>query len=182
MRGVSAASGQQESRGTRPWPATSCFLEATAILPVLWGQAFLAHRQTLSNPTTRRFVSRLRFRPKRYSPNIEFLDNGTNNLIFCLVAKRSYDGERQFLRTLLRQLREEAHLCQADIARELGHPQSFVSNYEAGQRLLDLSELHHICEVVGVPLSELSARFEAFCSTDRPPDYRKRRRVDRKAN
>ena len=55
---------------------------------------------------------------------------------------------------LLRQARVEAGLRQTDVAKKLGKPQSFVSNYESGERRLDLLELQLVCEVLEVPLVE----------------------------
>jgi transcriptional regulator with XRE-family HTH domain len=50
---------------------------------------------------------------------------------------RNYKG---FLRRL-RQAREDAGLLQADVARKLGKPQSFVSKCESGERRTDVVEL-----------------------------------------
>jgi transcriptional regulator with XRE-family HTH domain len=46
------------------------------------------------------------------------------------------------------------------VARKLGKPQSFVSRYEAGERRLDLVELHDVCNALGVSLVEFVSRFE----------------------
>ena len=61
---------------------------------------------------------------------------------------------------LLRQVRSEAGMRQVDLAAKLGRPQSFVSNYEAGERGLDIMELRSICEAVGISLPEFVNRFE----------------------
>lgn len=63
---------------------------------------------------------------------------------------------------LLRQVRLEAGLRQTDVAEKLGKPQSFVSNYESGERRLDLLELLTICEALGIPLIEFVTRFMAM--------------------
>lgn len=47
---------------------------------------------------------------------------------------------KAFLRRL-RDAREEADLTQADVARRLGRPQSFVSKCESGERRVDVVEL-----------------------------------------
>jgi transcriptional regulator with XRE-family HTH domain len=67
---------------------------------------------------------------------------------------------RKVLLALLRDMRLAAGLRQADVAAKLGKPQSFVSNYESGERRLDLLELKMICEVLGVELVDFVARFE----------------------
>lgn len=45
--------------------------------------------------------------------------------------------------------RDRAGLTQAQLARLLRKPQSFVSNYERGQRRIDVLELLRIVEVLG---------------------------------
>ena len=67
---------------------------------------------------------------------------------------------RRILLDLLRQARLDADLRQADVAAKLGKPQSFVSNYESGERCLDLLELQMVCEVLGVPVVEFVGRFD----------------------
>lgn len=72
----------------------------------------------------------------------------------------SAEGQKERLTSLLRQLRLAAGLHQADLAKKLGKPQSFVSRYEAGERRLDLIELQQVCKALGVPLTEFVNRFE----------------------
>lgn len=64
------------------------------------------------------------------------------------------------LRALVRQLRIEARLRQADVAQRLGEPQSFVSKYESGERRLTFVDLTRVCEALGVPLAEFIRRWE----------------------
>jgi transcriptional regulator with XRE-family HTH domain len=68
------------------------------------------------------------------------------------------------LLTLLRQVREEKGLRQADVANALGCPQSVVSKYESGERRVDLIELRGICIALGLPLSTFVRRFERLLS------------------
>jgi transcriptional regulator with XRE-family HTH domain len=67
--------------------------------------------------------------------------------------------KRKVLLDLLRQTRVDAGLRQTEVAAKLGKPQSFVSNYETGERRLDLLELHAVCEALGIPLLEFVQRF-----------------------
>ena len=64
------------------------------------------------------------------------------------------------LRALLRQMRIDAGLRQADVAARLHQPQSFVSKYESGERRLDLLEVRAVCAAVGVSFDDFIARFE----------------------
>lgn len=50
---------------------------------------------------------------------------------------------RQFI-ALLREARKAAGLTQAQIAKAVGHPQSFVAKYENGERRLDVVEFLEI--------------------------------------
>ena len=49
---------------------------------------------------------------------------------------------------MLVEAREASGLTQADVAKRLGKPQSFVSKYERGERRLDLPELIELLEVL----------------------------------
>jgi len=62
--------------------------------------------------------------------------------------------------SLLRQVRLEAGLRQVDVAAKLGVPQSYVSNYESGERRLDILELREVCEVLGITLPVFIKRLE----------------------
>lgn len=61
-----------------------------------------------------------------------------------------YSADYQRLYGVLRQLRDEAGLTQTEVASRLRKPQSFVSKYEAGDRRLDLIELRHVLDALGV--------------------------------
>ena len=54
------------------------------------------------------------------------------------------------LREALVAARHAQRLSQADVARALGRPQTFVSKYERGERRLDLVEVIEIAQVVGL--------------------------------
>ena len=68
--------------------------------------------------------------------------------------------KRERLQVLLRQVRREAGLRQFDVAERLGHPQSFVSKYENGERRLDLIELGKVCDALGISLQDFIRRLE----------------------
>lgn len=96
------------------------------------------------------------------------------------MAKKSYDREEERLQVLLLQLRIEAGLVQEDLAKKLGYHQTFVSKYELGERQLNLPELDHICEAIGISLVELVQKYKAALNEDQPQASKRRRRVDRK--
>jgi transcriptional regulator with XRE-family HTH domain len=63
---------------------------------------------------------------------------------------------------LLEQLvaaRKKAGLTQVEVANALKKPQSFVSKYESGERLLDVAEFLEIARILGAdPLKMLGKR------------------------
>jgi transcriptional regulator with XRE-family HTH domain len=58
----------------------------------------------------------------------------------------------------LRQAREEARLTQAEVARLLSRPQSFVSKSESGERRVDFVELQHFAKIYKKPLAFFEIR------------------------
>ena len=61
---------------------------------------------------------------------------------------------------LLIEAREAAGMNQTELGRAVGRSQSFVSNYERGQRRLDLPDLILVCRVIGVEPGELLGRLK----------------------
>ena len=57
--------------------------------------------------------------------------------------------EYKIVGAALAKARERAGLTQKQLARKLRKPQSFVSNYERGQRRIDVLELLRIVEAFG---------------------------------
>jgi transcriptional regulator with XRE-family HTH domain len=76
------------------------------------------------------------------------------------MAKSLSSAESEKFVALLRSVRTQAGLTQAELAERLDLPQSFVSKYESGERRLDLIELRQICKALGISLVEFVRRFE----------------------
>jgi transcriptional regulator with XRE-family HTH domain len=77
-----------------------------------------------------------------------------------MAISREALRKRRTLWCLLRQVRLEAGLRQVDVAAKLGVPQSFVSNYESGERRLDILELRDVCDALDVTLPDFIKRLE----------------------
>jgi transcriptional regulator with XRE-family HTH domain len=77
-----------------------------------------------------------------------------------MAISREALRERKVLLSLLRQVRHESGLRQVDVAAKLNVPQSFVSNYESGERRLDILELRGVCDALGTTLPEFIERLE----------------------
>ena len=70
-----------------------------------------------------------------------------------MLDQRKYkDNYRRFL-ARLRKARRGAGLTQAEAARKLGRPQSFLSKCESGERRVDFVELLVLAELYGVNIS-----------------------------
>jgi len=76
------------------------------------------------------------------------------------MGKNTFTPDQETLQMLLRQIRREAGLSQADVAQRLGLPQSFVSKYELGERRLDILEIRQICNAVGISLEDFVRKLE----------------------
>lgn len=90
--------------------------------------------------------------------SIRFWDIGKRFGRLTDMDKSIYSAEYQRLCGVLRELRQETGLTQVQVAERLGVPQSFVSKYESGERRLDVVELRHVGEAMGVTLRDILAR------------------------
>ena len=80
------------------------------------------------------------------------------------VRKSIYTDQHKVLIALLRDLRVEAGLTQAELAEKIGKDQTFVSKYESGERRLDILELREICQVLGMSLEKFVRQLEKALS------------------
>ena len=76
------------------------------------------------------------------------------------MEKTIYSDDYRRLCRMLKARRVFLGLRQADLAERLEVSQTFVSNYEKGDRRLDLIELDKICEALDVPLLDFVAEFK----------------------
>ena len=76
------------------------------------------------------------------------------------MPKSIFSKNQELLQELLREAREEADLKQVALAKKLNRPQSYISKYENGERLLDLVELHEICGAMKISLTDFVRRYE----------------------
>jgi transcriptional regulator with XRE-family HTH domain len=66
---------------------------------------------------------------------------------------------KNHLAKLLRQVRLDAGLTQAQLAAKLEQSQSYISKYENGEQRLDLIELEQVCNAIQLPLLTFVERF-----------------------
>jgi len=77
------------------------------------------------------------------------------------MKKSVHSPEQILLQNMLRDARTSAGLSQYDLADRLSRPQSFVSKYESGDRLLDVVELITILKSVGIKPAQFIDDLEA---------------------
>jgi len=76
------------------------------------------------------------------------------------MKKDRYSSLHQYIHNNLRKAREKAGMRQVDIAMRLNQPQSYVSKYESGERILDVIELKQVCDALGMSLTEFVSQIE----------------------
>ena len=83
------------------------------------------------------------------------------------MQKAIHSAQQAHLQQLLRRVRKEAGLTQVELGQRLDEPQSLISDYERGERRLDLIELKQVCDAVGVDLVVFVQQFVQSI-TERP--------------
>lgn len=76
------------------------------------------------------------------------------------MKKSVKEIQQEKLQELLRQIRQDKRIRQAELAEKLGVPQSYVSKYESGDRRLDVLELRQICSAMNIPIKEFIQKLE----------------------
>ena len=77
------------------------------------------------------------------------------------VSKTRYTQADHVFREFLKEIRTAKGLTQADVAKRLGQPQSYVSKYESGERRLDFVETILVSETLGMSIPEFAAAYSA---------------------
>lgn len=71
------------------------------------------------------------------------------------------------MKLMIRELREEMHLTQSELAQKLSTSQRNVSNYETGTSEPDLAMIVQLADIFGVSLDELFGREGHMLETDK---------------
>jgi len=88
------------------------------------------------------------------------LEYQPTSIILYSVKNNIYSQNHKELQNLLKIIRVDKNLNQSELAAQLGHSQSYVSKYEAGELQLDVLELRAICNILGVSLPDFIQRLE----------------------
>lgn len=62
----------------------------------------------------------------------------------------------RLLREALIEARHATGMTQAELAKALGRPQSFVAKYEGGERYVDAVELVALCAILEIDIDDLA--------------------------
>ena len=81
------------------------------------------------------------------------------------VSKSVFSVEYRTFRELLRDLRLQKGVTQAQLSTALGMAQSFVSKYEMGERRLDFIEVDRICGELGIGLETFAKSYAKALAT-----------------
>lgn len=76
------------------------------------------------------------------------------------MNKSVHSPDQVRFQELLRQLRKEAGFTQQELAKRLDTPVSRISNYERGDRRMDLVQLKEYVAAMGLRLHDFVDRFE----------------------
>lgn len=93
------------------------------------------------------------------------------------MDKTIYTREYAVLLSLLRSLRKESGVTQAELAKRLGVTQSTYSKLERGERRLDVIQLRTIGKHIGVSLTDFVTTLEKEI---RKPSKNRKKRSRRK--
>ena len=85
------------------------------------------------------------------------------------VSKSAFTESNDEFRALLKELRVNKGLTQADVAETLRLPQSYVSKVETGERRMDFVETAAFCDAIGVDLAAFAKLFSERMSRDDVP-------------
>ena len=77
------------------------------------------------------------------------------------MSKTRYTQADDVFRELIKETRLAKNFTQADLAKSLGLPQSYVSKYDSGERRLDFVETVLVCEALGMSIEVFGAAYSA---------------------
>ena len=82
------------------------------------------------------------------------------------MTKAIYRREHMIFLQVLKRMRDESGMTQAQCSAALGRPQSFMSDVERGVRRLDMVQLRDLCQVLGSDLIGFTQSFEHALSRE----------------
>lgn len=86
------------------------------------------------------------------------------------MTKAIYRREHDIFLEVLKRMRTESGMTQAQCSEALGRPQSFMSDVERGVRRLDTVQLYDLCKVLGTNFSSFARAFEHALDNENPAE------------
>lgn len=83
------------------------------------------------------------------------------------MAKTLGSPLHEAVTSFLIEARHSAGLTQTQVARRLGRHQSFVANFESGQRRIDVVELFDLADAIGFEPEKLIRRIKSLRKRER---------------
>lgn len=69
------------------------------------------------------------------------------------MGKSIYSTEYDFVLSQLKRARIDTGMTQAEVAKRIGKPQSYISKCESGERRLDITEVNKLAKLYKKPLN-----------------------------
>ncbi len=69
------------------------------------------------------------------------------------MGKSIYSTEYDFVLSQLKRARIDTGMTQAEVAKRIGKPQSYISKCESGERRLDITEVNELAKLYKKPLN-----------------------------
>lgn len=88
------------------------------------------------------------------------------------MTKAIYRREHVIFLQVLKRMRVESGMTQAQCSAALGRPQSFISDVERGVRRLDTVQLRDLCQVLESDLISFTKSFEDALGNENVHDRR----------
>lgn len=85
------------------------------------------------------------------------------------MGKSIYSRRAQALAALLKQMRKDAGLTQAELASRIGRHQPYVHDYEAGDRQLRIPQIDEIARVLGTTTHAVIGELDKIAPPDEGP-------------
>lgn len=71
------------------------------------------------------------------------------------MSKATFSFEYIRLREILLNARDSKNITQAELARLLNKPQSYISKYENGEKMLNVIEFINVCNALGIEAEKI---------------------------
>ena len=72
-----------------------------------------------------------------------------------LMSKATFSFEYIRLREILLNARDSKNITQAELARLLNKPQSYISKYENGEKMLNVIEFINVCKALEIEAEKI---------------------------